>query len=161
MRLAARGSKRASGPSTVIFVRFVAINGFISCNNKTRIETFFDGSRQIHPIDIFFDSLAVELGERAIGVVLSGTGSDGALGLKAIKARGGLTLVQGSDGTAPQHSGMPMSAIATGAVDVVASVEAIPGRIIAVQPGPLAGVDILTAVMTLRIRYQFFDTACE
>ena len=52
--------------------------------------------REPTPIDEFFDSLAAELGEDAIGVVLSGTGHDGALGLKAIKARGGLTLAQGT-----------------------------------------------------------------
>ena len=53
------------------------------------------------PIDAFFDSLGSALGEQAIGIVLSGTGSDGALGLKAIKECGGLTIAQGSDGSAP------------------------------------------------------------
>ena len=68
---------------------------------------------------MLFSSLAEELEEDAVGVILSGTGSDGALGLKAIKEKGGLTLVQGTDGTGPQHDGMPLSAIATGAIDVV------------------------------------------
>jgi two-component system CheB/CheR fusion protein len=85
------------------------------------------------PISVFFDSLAQELHEDAIGVVLSGTGSDGALGLKAIKARGGMTLAQGTDGSAPQHGGMPDSAIATGAVDIIASVEDMPRHILAAQ----------------------------
>ncbi len=93
--------------------------------------------RDATPIDMFFDSLALSLDEDAIGVVLSGTGSDGALGLKAIKACGGLTIAQGShggtDGTAPQHHGMPESAIATGAVDIVAPVEAIPAHIMQAQ----------------------------
>ncbi len=89
--------------------------------------------RELTPIDMFFDSLATALNEDAIGIVLSGTGSDGALGLKAIKACGGLTLAQGSDGTAPQHDGMPASAIATGAVDIVASVEAMPAHIVSIQ----------------------------
>ena len=66
-------------------------------------------------------------------IVLSGTGNDGSLGLKAIKACGGLTLAQGADGSAPQHEGMPASAIATGAVDIIAPVEAMPGHIMAVQ----------------------------
>ena len=57
-----------------------------------------DVPREATPIDQFFDSLAADLGESAIGIVLSGTGHDGALGLKAIKARGGLTLAQGTDG---------------------------------------------------------------
>ena len=90
-----------------------------------------DEPREITPIDLFFDSLATALNEDATGVILSGTGSDGALGLKAIKLRGGLTLAQGVDGTFPLHSGMP--AIATGAVDIVVSVEAMPALIISVQ----------------------------
>ena len=96
----------------------------------TRVD---DEPREPTPISMFFDSLAAELREDAIGVVLSGTGNDGSLGLKAIKACGGLTLAQGTDGTAPQHEGMPASAIATGAVDIVASVEAMPSHIVAVQ----------------------------
>ncbi|HEU4370669.1 MAG TPA: chemotaxis protein CheB [Methylomirabilota bacterium] len=63
------------------------------------------------PIDHFFHSLAREQGSRAIGVVLSGTGSDGTLGLRAIKAEGGITLVQ--DETSAKHPGMPQSARAT------------------------------------------------
>ena len=92
-----------------------------------------DEPRELNPITMLFNSLAVSLQEDAIGVVLSGTGNDGALGLKAIKEKGGLTLVQGPDGKGPQHDGMPNSAIATGAVDIIAPVEAIPGHIIAVQ----------------------------
>ena len=88
--------------------------------------------REATPIDEFFDSLAADLGEDAIGAVLSGTGHDGALGLKAIRARGGLTLAQGSDGTVPQHSGMPDSAIATGAVDLIVPVQDMPGLILAI-----------------------------
>jgi two-component system, chemotaxis family, CheB/CheR fusion protein len=92
-----------------------------------------DEPREPSPISMFFGSLAQDLHEDAIGVVLSGTGSDGALGLKAIKACGGLTLAQGTDGTSPQHNGMPASAIATGAVDIIAAVEAMPEHIMAVQ----------------------------
>ena len=62
------------------------------------------------PIDHFFRSLAQELEGRAIGVVLSGTGSDGALGLRAIKADGGITFVQ--DEKSAKHPGMPQSALA-------------------------------------------------
>ena len=92
-----------------------------------------DVPREAAPIDEFLDSLAADLGEDAIGIVLSGTGHDGALGLKAIKARGGLTLAQGSNGTAPQHSGMPNSAIATGAVDLIVSVEDMPRLVLAAR----------------------------
>src|SRR5438445_226629 len=60
------------------------------------------------PIDRFFHSLAQEQEGRAIGVVLSGTGSDGTLGLRAIKAEGGITFVQ--DEQSAKHRGMPQSA---------------------------------------------------
>lgn len=88
-----------------------------------------DRKRQHNPVDIFLDSLGSEFGERAVGVVLSGGGSDGALGIKTIKAHGGLTIAQGSDGSAPRQHGMPDAAIATGAVDLVVPVEDMPGRI--------------------------------
>ena len=65
-----------------------------------------------------------------MGIVLSGTGSDGALGLKAIKECGGLTIAQGTNGTAPQYGEMPAGAIATGAVDIVAPVEEMPGHLL-------------------------------
>jgi two-component system, chemotaxis family, CheB/CheR fusion protein len=86
--------------------------------------------RLFRPIDGFFDSLGSSLRERAVGIVLSGTGSDGALGLKAIKECGGLTLAQGSDGSAPQYGEMPAGAIATGAVDLVVPVQAMPGHLL-------------------------------
>jgi two-component system CheB/CheR fusion protein len=87
--------------------------------------------REAIPISLFFDSLARALREDAVGVVLSGSGNDGALGLKAIKTCGGLTLAQGTDGSAPQHGGMPDSAIATGAVDIIAPVEDMPRHLLA------------------------------
>lgn len=74
-------------------------------------------------IDRFFNSLAQHYGDHAIGIVLSGTGADGALGLKSIKERGGLTIAQGEDGTVPMFDGMPRSAIATGVIDLQISVE--------------------------------------
>ena len=86
--------------------------------------------RVLRPIDAFFDSLGAALRERSVGIVLSGTGSDGALGLKAIKECGGLTIAQGSNGTAPEYGEMPAGAIATGAVDLVAPVEEMPGHLL-------------------------------
>jgi two-component system CheB/CheR fusion protein len=68
------------------------------------------------PIDFFFRSLAEEQGQRAIGVILSGTATDGTLGLEAIKTEGGITFAQ--DNTA-QQSSMPQSAVASGCVDFV------------------------------------------
>ena len=67
------------------------------------------------PIDFFFKALAADLGNRAIGVVLSGTGSDGSQGLRAIKAEDGITFAQ--EPVSAKFSGMPKAALATGAVD--------------------------------------------
>ncbi|MEP0919537.1 ATP-binding protein [Leptolyngbya sp. DQ-M1] len=69
------------------------------------------------PGDAFFASLAADCGHKAIAVVLSGTDSDGSVGLKAVKASGGITFAQ-CEGTA-QFDGMPSTAVATGAVDFV------------------------------------------
>ena len=94
--------------------------------------------RENRPIDIFFTSLAADRGCSAVGVVLSGTGSDGALGLKSIKQAGGVSLAQGSDGSRPQYDGMPSAAIATGAVDLILPVEAMPERILHLAVRPVA-----------------------
>ena len=79
------------------------------------------------PIDHFLRTLAATRGETAIGVVLSGTGSDGALGIRQIKGRGGLTIVQ--DPQEAEYGSMPQSAIDTGAVDVVLAVRDMPEEI--------------------------------
>ena len=82
------------------------------------------------PIDTFFASLAEDQGENAIGIILSGTGSDGALGMTAIKEQGGLTLAQ-AEYDSHALPGMPQSAAATGQVDDVLAVEAMPTKLIA------------------------------
>src|SRR5215467_1338640 len=87
--------------------------------------------RERAPIDVFFTSLAEDQAEHAIGVVLSGGGHDGTLGLKAIKENGGLTIAQGSNVTRPRFAEMPSSAVAAGIVDLELPVETIPERIIA------------------------------
>ncbi len=69
------------------------------------------------PIDLLFHSLAEGLGEAAVGIVLSGTGSDGTLGVRAIRGAGGLVLAQ--EPTSAEFDAMPRSAIATGFVDYV------------------------------------------
>jgi two-component system CheB/CheR fusion protein len=78
---------------------------------------------QYTPIDYFFRSLAEDAGTSAIGCVLSGTSSDGALGLREIKAAGGIAIAQ-EPGTA-KYDGMPRAAIATAAVDLVLPPERI------------------------------------
>lgn len=70
-----------------------------------------------HPIDFFFRSLADDQREKAICIVLSGTGSEGAQGLRAVKGEGGLVLAQ--EAKTAKYDGMPSSAIATGLVDYV------------------------------------------
>ena len=70
-----------------------------------------------HPIDVFLRSLATEQKSRAIAVILSGSGSDGALGIRAVKDEGGIIFAQ--DEKSAQHAGMPQSAIATGCADFV------------------------------------------
>lgn len=80
------------------------------------------------PIDFFFRSLAEECGETAICVVLAGTGSDGTLGVRAVKGRGGLVIAQDPDSV--EHDGMPRSAIATGMVDHVLPANEIFNRLI-------------------------------
>jgi two-component system CheB/CheR fusion protein len=76
-------------------------------------------------VDIFLSSLAEDRGENAVGIILSGFGSDGRLGMEAIKERGGLTLAQGDFDHAAQ-AGMPESAAAAGFVDHVLPVEKMP-----------------------------------
>jgi two-component system CheB/CheR fusion protein len=72
-----------------------------------------------HPVDVFFVSLAEHRRERAIAIVLSGTGSNGTQGMKEVKASGGLALVQ--DPATAQFDGMPRSAIMAGVADHVAA----------------------------------------
>jgi two-component system CheB/CheR fusion protein len=81
------------------------------------------------PIDTFFSSLADDQGENAVCIVLSGTGSDGSRGLKAVKENGGLTLAQ-AEFDHHAMSGMPDSAVATGLVDQVMLVEEMPARLL-------------------------------
>jgi two-component system, chemotaxis family, CheB/CheR fusion protein len=83
------------------------------------------------PIDHFLQSLAVDRQQRAICVILSGTGTgtDGSLGLQSVKQQGGLVIAQ--DPTEASYDGMPRSAIATGAVDLVLALKEIPKNVIA------------------------------
>ena len=80
------------------------------------------------PFDFFLQSLAEDCGARAVCVVLSGTGSDGSLGLKAVKEKSGLVIAQ--DPGEADFDGMPRSAIATGGVDCVLRVAEIPAALI-------------------------------
>ena len=81
-----------------------------------------DGGRHL-PVDQFLESLARDQGGNAVGVILSGTGSDGTLGLQAIKAGGGIAIAQ--DPATAQSAGMPENAIEAGCVDLILSPAAI------------------------------------
>ena len=81
------------------------------------------------PIDFFFRSLAQDQHERAICIVLSGTGSDGTLGVRAIKGEGGMAMAQNPAST--EYDGMPRSAISTGLVDYELPPAEMPAQLIA------------------------------
>jgi two-component system chemotaxis response regulator CheB len=68
-------------------------------------------------IDLLFESIAVNYGQRGIGIVLSGSGRDGATGIQAIKSAGGTTMAE--DPASCEFNSMPYAAIATGCVDIV------------------------------------------
>lgn len=116
-------------------------------------------------IDFFLRSLAEDQHEHAVGVILSGTGTDGTLGLKEIKAGGGMTMVQ--DPQSVQHDGMPRSAIASGSADYVLPAEQMAGALLAyVQHAAVAATKmtvlpekapdpVTTAIEVLRARTKF------
>jgi two-component system CheB/CheR fusion protein len=81
-----------------------------------------------HPIDFFFRSLADDKREKAICIILSGTGTEGTLGLKAVKGEDGMVMVQ--DVKSAAYDGMPASAIATGSVDYILPPEKMPEQLL-------------------------------
>src|SRR6185436_10219782 len=115
------------------------------------------------PLDFFLCSLAEQYGERAVCAILSGTGADGSLGLKAIKEKGGLVIAQDPDGAA--FDGMPRNAIRTGVVDLILPVDKIPGALKKfakatafkrkrsdVEPSPSAQANLTEIIDLLRAR---------
>jgi two-component system, chemotaxis family, CheB/CheR fusion protein len=114
------------------------------------------------PIDLFFRTLAEAHGKNCVCIVLSGTGADGAIGLKRVKETGGLCIVQ--DPAQAEYDGMPRSAIATNLVDLVLPVEEMPARILdfkqraenikfpeseAEKPAPELGAEALQEVLSI------------
>lgn len=101
----------------------VATDGILRLRERTEIK-----SKLNLPIDLFFSSLAEIHQSHAIGVVLSGTASDGTKGLGAIHEHGGITIAQNE--ASAEYEGMPTSAINAGVVDFILSPEEIPGKLI-------------------------------
>ena len=107
------------------------------------------GTRGQHlPIDYFFRSLAQDQHERAIGVILSGGGSDGTLGLRAIKAEGGIVMVQ--DPNSAEFDSMPRSAIATGLVDYVLAPAEMPPRLITYAKHAFGKLPVIASLPTTK-----------
>lgn len=101
----------------------------IIANGKLLLSDKDPASGLALPIDIFFRSLAQDCGPRSIGVVLSGTGSDGSRGIRDIHEAGGLVIAQ--ETSSAKFDGMPKSAMETGEVDVVLPPERIPSALLA------------------------------
>ncbi|MEW8429732.1 MAG: chemotaxis protein CheB, partial [gamma proteobacterium symbiont of Ctena orbiculata] len=97
------------------------------------------------PIDIFFRSLAEDQGAKAIAIVLSGTGSDGTSGIRAIKEELGMAMVQVEETAA--FDGMPRSAIATGLVDYVLPPEEMPAQLLSYLKHPFTAKNEYASTM--------------
>jgi two-component system, chemotaxis family, CheB/CheR fusion protein len=92
------------------------------------------------PVDFFFRSLADDEKERSIGLILSGMGSDGTLGLRAIKEKNGIVMVQ--DPATAKYDSMPRNAIESVNVDIVSKVSELPGKLIELlRHSPLGSTD--------------------
>ncbi|TWI63968.1 two-component system CheB/CheR fusion protein [Desulfobotulus alkaliphilus] len=88
------------------------------------------------PIDLFLSSLAEDKAEKAVAIILSGTGSDGTRGVRAVKENGGMIMVQREDSA--KFDGMPRSAIATGLADFILSPDEMPAQLMAFASHPAA-----------------------
>ncbi len=115
-----------------------ATDGVLKLTPRNKVKTNMS-------IDVFFTSLAEVHQTCAVGVVLSGTASDGTLGLKAIKAHGGITFAQ--DGKTAGYSDMPNNAISADVVDFVLPPEEIPAKLLQLKQTYLNGHNIEDAVV--------------
>jgi two-component system, chemotaxis family, CheB/CheR fusion protein len=99
------------------------------------------------PIDYFFNSLAESRGPRAIGVILSGTASDGTAGVRAIKEADGITFAQ--DPASAKFDGMPRNAIASGYVDLVLPPDRIAKELVRIARHTFIGLPLASEIPTL------------
>jgi len=94
-----------------------------------------DHSRGINlPIDVFLRSLAEDQAEKAVAIILSGTGSDGMRGVRTVKESGGIVMVQSEESA--KFDGMPRSAISTGLADFILPPDKMPGQLLAFATHP-------------------------
>ncbi len=118
------------------------------------------------PIDLFMKSLAMDQEEKSIGIILSGTGSDGMQGIRSIKEAGGMAMVQ--DKTTAKFDGMPKSAMSTGLIDFVLAPEDMPEQLISYLKHPfvskqkvadvlLTDEDNLTKIFTILNKKKNID----
>ncbi|MFQ3546828.1 MAG: CheR family methyltransferase [Termitinemataceae bacterium] len=136
-------------------------------HNRLYLEDQENRKRLNLPIDIFFRSLALDKGKHAIGIVLSGTGSDGMLGIRSIKEAGGMVMAQ--DERSAKFDGMPKSAIATGLVDYILPPDKMPEALMSFVKHPfmrqnktldgavLENMDTLTRIILLLRDYSGID----
>jgi len=126
------GSSIPLEPNTIVVARDtpLTISGGVLLPAEADVENW----SSYHPIDYFFRALAADQQEHAIGVILSGSGNDGTLGLKAIKAAGGMVIVQ--DPSSAKYSGMPESAISTRLADYVLLPDEMPASLVSYSHGP-------------------------
>lgn len=113
------------------------------------------------PIDFFFRSLALDQHERALCIVLSGTGSDGTQGVRAIKGEGGMAMAQNPEST--EYDGMPRSALGTGLVDFVLPPAEMPAQLIAYVShafGKLFNNETLPVLKTENTLKKIFTLLC-
>ena len=110
-------------------------NKYVTIEEKKLVLSGYDDIQHLsYSIDKLFSSLAFNLEEKSIGVVLSGTGSDGSIGIKDIKASGGLTIAQSVDQA--KYNNMPQNAINTGFIDLILDAEEIADEIIEYLQNP-------------------------
>jgi two-component system, chemotaxis family, CheB/CheR fusion protein len=115
-------------------------NAMMSIANQILHLTAREGSRSAHmSVDHFMRALAEQKGNRAIGVILSGSGTDGTLGMAEIQAHGGVTLAQ--DEASAKYHGMPRSAVAAGCVDYVLSPKGIAKELTRIARHPYVARD--------------------
>ncbi|MEM6314273.1 MAG: chemotaxis protein CheB, partial [Planctomycetota bacterium] len=128
------------GPDAVYLIP-ARMNMVIENGHLRLIEQEREDEQPPLPIDVFFNSLAKDQGERAVAIVLSGTGTDGSRGIAAIKKAGGLVLVQ--DKITAKFGGMPRAALETGHVDAAVTPDEMPGFLASYADDPTRIPDII------------------